>query len=120
MVRTSFKRAQEPPRAGHPPSSATSPRQRRLQFATSYLVNDSTAIAAGWLGFRATPAEQARIRHVFLTHTHIDHIATLPIFLDMAFHTTGAGVNVYGTAPVLDCLRRDIFNDRVWPDLVRL
>src|SRR5262249_45009663 len=100
--------------------SATSPRQRRRQFATSYLVNDSIAIDAGCLGFHGTPAEQARIRHVFLTHTHIDHIATLPIFLDMAFHTTGAGVNVYGTAPVLDCLRRDIFNDRVWPDLVRL
>src|SRR5262249_52356558 len=84
------------------------------------LVNNSIAIDAGCLGFHGTPAEQARIRHVFLTHTHIDHIATLPIFLDMAFSTTGAGVNVYGTAPVLDCLRRDIFNDRVWPDLVRL
>src|SRR5262245_63379244 len=100
--------------------SATSPRQRRRQFATSYLVNDSVAIDAGCLGFHGTPTEQARIRHVFLTHTHIDHIATLPIFLDMVFSTTGAGVHVYGTEPVLECLRRDIFNDRVWPDLVRL
>jgi len=100
--------------------SATSPRQRRRQYATSYLINAGVAIDAGSLGLHGTPDVQARIKHVFLTHTHIDHLASLPMFLDTAFNTTGEGVKVYGTAEVMDCLRRDIFNDRVWPDLVRL
>ena len=52
-----------------------------LQFLVSFLVNDAVAIDAGPLGLLADLDRQRRVRHVFLTHEHIDHLATLPIFL---------------------------------------
>ena len=39
------------------------------QYVSSYLINDSIAIDAGCLGFHGSPDQQARVRHVFLTHS---------------------------------------------------
>src|SRR6266478_2567694 len=46
------------------------------QYLTSYLINDTLAIDAGALGIFAGHAEQARVRHVLISHSHADHIAT--------------------------------------------
>jgi ribonuclease BN (tRNA processing enzyme) len=102
------------------PSAVCSPHAREHQFLTSYLVNDSLAIDAGCLGLYGDPAKQRRIRHILVTHTHIDHLASLPIFLEELGEDRSDPVTIHGNEAVLDCLRRDIFNDRVWPDLIRL
>lgn len=90
------------------------------QFMTSYLINDVVAIDAGGVGFFGLPQSQARIQHVFISHTHIDHIASLPIFVENAYEGKSDCVTVHGNAEVLDCLQRDIFNGRVWPDFIAL
>ena len=90
------------------------------QFLTLYLINDTVALDAGSLGFYGTPEEQVRIKHVLISHSHIDHIASLPIFLENAFEHGPECVTIYGSDAVLDCLRRDMFNDCIWPDLVKL
>lgn len=86
-------------------------------FASTYLINDRLAIDAGVLGFYGEAADQARIRDVLITHTHADHIASLPIFVENAYQATADCVNLWGSQAVLDCLENDVFNDRVWPDL---
>ena len=90
------------------------------QYLTTYLINDTLAIDAGSLGLSAGHAEQARIRHVLISHSHTDHVATLPIFLDNAYQAKPECVVVHGSAAVLDSLRRDVFNGRVWPDYEHL
>lgn len=100
-----------------PSAVAARPEQ---QYLTTYRINDSVAIDAGSLGLYGSPAEQARIKHVLLSHSHIDHVGSLPIFLENAYEGGRDCVTVYGSAEVLESLRRDIFNDRVWPDFVRL
>jgi ribonuclease BN (tRNA processing enzyme) len=90
------------------------------QFLSTFLVNDEVAIDAGSLGLYGHPRDQARIRHVFLTHSHADHLATLPIFVENAYEGRAESVIVYGHPAVLASVREDIFNDRVWPDFVRL
>jgi len=90
------------------------------QYLSSILVDDTNAIDAGSLGFHGTPAEQARVRRVFLSHSHFDHIASLPIFLENVFDQGGDGIAIHGSRFVLDCLRRDVFNNRLWPDFVQL
>jgi ribonuclease BN (tRNA processing enzyme) len=92
----------------------------KLQYASSYIVNNCLAIDAGCLGMSGTPPQQASIRHVFLTHSHIDHIASLPIFLENAFEPGQETVAVHGAPEVLESLQRHIFNDVIWPDFVRL
>lgn len=102
------------------PSSVSSGPAAQNQFMTSFLVDDSIAIDAGSLGFFGSPQEQARVKHVILTHTHIDHIASLPVFVENAYEAKRDSVVIHGSDDVLDCLRTDIFNDRVWPDFIRL
>jgi len=49
---------------------------------TSLLVDDDVLIDAGTGVGDLSIAEMARIDHVFLTHTHLDHIACLPLMID--------------------------------------
>ena len=91
-----------------------------LQYLSSYILNDSVAIDAGSLGISGTPLEQAKVDHVFLTHSHLDHVGGLPVFLDTVLDLGGETVSVHASEWVLDSLRRDIFNDRIMPDFVRI
>lgn len=100
--------------------SACSESASSHQLLTSILVNDTVAIDAGSLGFFATLAEQRKVRHLFISHSHIDHIASLPIFLENVYTPDDESVTVWGSDTVLETLQRDLFNDRIWPDFIRL
>lgn len=93
---------------------------RSQQNLLSWLVNDSVAIDAGSLGILTPLDRQRLVRHVFLTHTHIDHIATLPVFLDNVYSLDEHCPVIHGSSDTLNCLQRNIFNDQVWPDFVAL
>lgn len=90
------------------------------QYLSCYIINETIAIDAGSLGFYRTPAAQARIRNVFVTHSHIDHIASLPLFIENIYNASPDCVTLHASPFVLDALQSDIFNDRIWPDFVRL
>lgn len=89
------------------------------QYLSSFLINDRVAIDAGSLGFWGGPAQQAGVRHVFLTHAHLDHLASLPMFLENAYAEGREPVTVYGLEEVLNVLQTDIFNNRIYPDFVQ-
>ena len=90
------------------------------QFLVTFLVNDEVAIDAGSLGLLADLGRQKRVKHVFITHEHLDHIATLPIFLENVYEPGPDCVEVLGRADVLDFLHRDMFNGHMWPDFFEL
>jgi ribonuclease BN (tRNA processing enzyme) len=100
------------------PSAVSPGNGARGHFLTTYLVNEAIAIDAGSLGLIGDLAAQAAVTDVFLTHSHMDHIASLPLFLDTVFG--GPTVTLHASAATLDSLRRDLFNDRVWPDLLAI
>ena len=99
------------------PSSVT-PGTELNQFLTTFLVDDRVAIDAGSLGLLGSTEAQARVKHVFITHTHIDHLASLPIFIENVYEAGAPCPTIYGGYQVLDCLQRDFFNGRVWPDFI--
>lgn len=90
------------------------------QFLMSYIVDDVIALDAGCVGFVAPVDVQRRIKHVFLSHSHLDHTVSLPVFLDNVYTPGPECPTVYGNDSVLECLQTNLFNDRVWPDFVRL
>jgi ribonuclease BN (tRNA processing enzyme) len=90
------------------------------QYAISYLVNDVVAIDAGCLGFAWPLQVQRDVKHVFLSHSHIDHIASLPLFLENVYEPGPDCPEIHGNASVGDCLKQDVFNNRVWPDFIQL
>ena len=91
-----------------------------LQFLVSFLINDEVAIDAGAIGLLADLQRQQRVRHVFITHEHLDHIATLPIFLENVYEPGPDCVELLASRAVLDFLHEDMFNGRVWPDFFDL
>ena len=89
-------------------------------YVSSYLINETVAIDAGCLGLHGTPREQEAIRHVFLTHSHSDHTASLPVFVENTWTPAGDGPRIYGSPETLDSIQRHIFNDVMWPDFIAL
>ncbi len=92
----------------------------RQQILASYLINDDVVIDAGSVGFFSPLEVQKKVRHVFISHSHIDHIASLPIFVDNVYEQGPGCPTIYASRHTLSCLQSDIFNDRLWPDMVRL
>jgi ribonuclease BN (tRNA processing enzyme) len=90
----------------------------RGTFLSTYIINDVIAVDAGGLGLLGHLSSQSRIRDIFITHSHMDHIASLPIFLDNVFQASDRPVTIHASEATLDSLKRDIFNDRVWPDFI--
>lgn len=61
------------------------------------------------------------IRHVFLTHAHLDHIAGLPMLIDSVFtEEVDTPVTVYGREETLKALQDHLFNWVIWPDFAEL
>ena len=90
------------------------------QFLVSFIVNDTVAIDAGAIGFLADLERQRAIRHVFITHEHLDHIASLAIFLENVYEPGPDCVELLAAPEVLEFLHSDVFNGRVWPDFFEL
>ena len=87
---------------------------------TSFLVDGRIAVDTGALASTLTIEEQARITHIFLAHSHFDHIATLPFVLDNVFHLAEDPVKVLAPPEAIRCLREHVFNDLVWPDFTKI
>ena len=87
---------------------------------SSYLLNESIALDAGALTQTLTLEEQTRVRHVIVTHSHLDHNCALAFFADNVYGRIEEPAVVYATAPVLAALRQHMFNDVLWPDFSRL
>lgn len=85
------------------------------QRLTCYLVDDCVAIDAGSLALALTDAQRARVRDVVITHSHMDHVATLPIFIDDLFATLTGPVRVHALPEVIEALERDVFNWTLYP-----
>lgn len=87
---------------------------------TSYLLENCVAIDAGCLTDVLPVREQARITRVFLSHSHIDHLATLPFLLDNVLPLIRESVTLYAPEDTIRCLRDHIFNEVVWPDFTKI
>jgi ribonuclease BN (tRNA processing enzyme) len=83
---------------------------------TGLLVNGCVAIDAGSITGALTVEEQVKIQHVFISHSHLDHICTLPFFTKNIFGQTHDAVEIHALPETLDVLRRHLFNDELWPD----
>lgn len=92
----------------------------RSQRTTALLVDHDILIDAGTGLGELSIAELAVIDHVFLTHTHLDHIAALPLLIDTVADRRNQPLTVYGTDSVLTILRNHIFNWAIWPDFSEL
>ena len=87
---------------------------------TSFLLDHDVLIDAG-TGVNDLSLDQLRkIDSVFLTHSHLDHICSIPFMLDAVGATRSKPLMVYGIPETIDALKCHIFNDIIWPDFTKI
>ncbi|NLD55201.1 MAG: 3',5'-cyclic-nucleotide phosphodiesterase, partial [Burkholderiaceae bacterium] len=95
--------------------------RRRDQLRTSsFLLDDDILIDAGTGVEDLTVPELARIDHVFLTHSHLDHICALPLMVDSVGGSRKKPLVVHALQETIDALKAHIFNWVIWPDFTEI
>jgi ribonuclease BN (tRNA processing enzyme) len=87
---------------------------------TSFLLNGAVCLDAGAVTQALSLDEQDRVRAILVTHSHLDHVASLPFLVENVFGRARPPIEVAAPAEVIASLRRHLFNDDVWPDFSRL
>jgi ribonuclease BN (tRNA processing enzyme) len=85
------------------------------QRLTCFVIDDRVTVDAGSIGIALTDSQRRTVRDVIVTHPHMDHIASLPIYVDDLFGELEQPVRIYATAKVIELLKLDVFNDTVYP-----
>lgn len=87
---------------------------------TSLLIDDDILIDSGSGVGNLSLEEMNKIGHVFLTHSHLDHFAFLPLLVDTMFPRIVEPIVIRGSEETLNALRKHIFNWDIWPDFSKL
>ena len=61
-------------------------------------------------------AELTLIDHIFVTHSHLDHVNSIAFFLDSVGALRPKPVTVYATGATIAILKKNLFNWDIWPD----
>jgi cAMP phosphodiesterase len=85
------------------------------QRLTCFLVDDCVAVDAGSIAIALTNEQRTKVKDIIVTHPHMDHIASLPIFIDDLYPTLQEPMRIYATEEVIGLLERDVFNWNVYP-----
>ncbi len=91
---------------------------------TAFLVDDDVLIDAG-TGVGDLPlAALVKIEHIFVSHSHLDHVLSIGLLADSvlrARRAAGKGpIVVHALPETIEALRTHIFNGVIWPDFSRL
>lgn len=84
---------------------------------TSILINREVLIDAGSVSSALSEDEVRSIRHILITHPHIDHIKELPFVFDTIFAGREHGVVIWASRETLKALTDNVFNGMIWPEI---
>lgn len=83
---------------------------------TSMLLDNDVLIDAGTGVGDLSVTELCMIDHVFVTHSHLDHITSIPFMVDSVGFMRDKPLTIYTTAETLEILKQHMFNWKIWPD----
>ena len=91
---------------------------------TAFLIDDDVLVDAGTGVGDLTLAEMARIDHILISHSHLDHVLAIGLLADSVVRRREAAhrppVRVHALPATLAALREHIFNGVIWPDFTHL
>ena len=87
---------------------------------TALLVDNDILIDAG-TGVGELGIEQLiEIEHVFVTHSHLDHVTSIPFLVDTVNGMRDKHITVHATRETWKILKDHIFNWKIWPDFTAI
>lgn len=87
---------------------------------TSMLLDNDILIDAGTGVGELSLTELTMIDHVFVTHSHLDHIACIPFLVDSAGFMRDRPLTIHATEATLEIIRQHTFNWKIWPDFTQI
>ena len=87
---------------------------------TSFLIDGDLLVDAGTGVGDLTLEEMRGIRHVLLTHSHLDHVAALPLMVDAVASQLDEPIHVHALPGTIAALKTHVFNNVIWPDFSRI
>ncbi len=87
---------------------------------TSFLVDGDILIDAGTGVGDLTLAELSQIDHIFVTHSHLDHVTSIPFLVDTVGGMRTKPLTVYAQRATIQILRNHLFNWSIWPDFTEI
>ncbi|MEW6585017.1 MAG: 3',5'-cyclic-nucleotide phosphodiesterase [Nitrospirota bacterium] len=85
--------------------------------APSFLLDEETVFDAGSITSVLDVKAQLRIKNIFITHAHLDHVLSIPFLADnIIVGNEQHHVNIYSIAPVISTIKSHLFNSAMWPD----
>jgi cAMP phosphodiesterase len=86
-----------------------------------FLIDETVLLEAGTAASVLRLEEQRRIRHILVSHVHLEHVDALAYLADNLFTPKGTEPVSLVTLPdVARDLRDHFFNDRIWPDFTKI
>ena len=86
----------------------------------SLLLNGTVLLDAGAITSVLPLKEQAKIDHILISHTHLDHIQDIGFLADNIFGKRDQPVRIYGTKTSLQYLKEHVLNNHIWPDFTTI
>ena len=83
---------------------------------TSFLVDSDILLDAGTGVGDLSLAELSLIDHVFITHSHLDHVTSIPFLVDTVGGMRARPINVYASRATVEIMKSHLFNWAIWPD----
>jgi len=83
---------------------------------TSFLLDSDVLIDAGTGVGDLSLAELSLIDYIFLTHSHLDHVASIPFLVDTVGGMRTKPLTVYAQRATIEIMRNHLFNWAIWPD----
>ena len=87
---------------------------------TSFLVDHDVLIDAGSGVGDLSLAELTQIDHIFVTHSHLDHVTSIPFLVDTVGGMRTRPITVHATAATIEILKNHLFNWAIWPDFAEI
>ena len=82
---------------------------------SSFLLNNKNVIDAGNL-LDSLDEECADIENIWVTHSHLDHIADIAYIMDNYFSMRTKTLNIIGLPDTIEAIQKYYLNDFIWPD----
>ena len=83
----------------------------------SFLLNGKILFDTGSLTDILDIRGQWKIEHIFITHSHLDHILGIPFLADnLIFRKKRHRVNILSIPPVIKTIRKSLLDGSIWPD----
>ena len=83
---------------------------------TALLLDDDILIDAGSGAGELSLDQMARVDHVFLTHSHLDHCGFIPLLADAAAFLRRRPLLVHALPQTISALKKNLLSGELWPD----